>query len=362
MSKNRKHGDGSFRTLKNGKIELTISEGYDIYGQRIRKRFYGNTEAECRRKYKEHLKGIGEQTRASVEYTLAEWIPLWLNTYKRNNVQSSTYDEYVYLLGKVTAHKLGKMYLTDIKPIHITDFFAGCNYSHSVRKRLRFLLHGLFSDAIDNDYCYKNPVARAQIAKKEQGEKKSYTEDQATQILEFAKTDELFGLPIIILLSSGIRSGELRALSPDKFDFQNNIIRIDTAVKRDGSIGKPKNGKPRIVPVNENVMTFIAEKLNREQPYIIDDHIITESGLRSRYTWFFDRLNKKLTEDGKPIIEVLPPHSTRHTYSTLMQKKGMPVAIVSKILGHHSLEVTGGYTHMDDLQTLIMAVKTYSLA
>ena len=51
----RKKGDGSFRKLKTGQIELTVSDGYDIFGKRLRYRFYGATEAECRKKYKEFI-------------------------------------------------------------------------------------------------------------------------------------------------------------------------------------------------------------------------------------------------------------------------------------------------------------------
>ena len=104
------------------------------------------------------------------------------------------------------------------------------------------------------------------------------------------------------------------------------------------------------------------KKSTELQKYVIADYIVTESSLRSRYMWFFDRLNKQLATDGKHPIEVLPPHSTRHTYSTLMQARGMPTAVVSKILGHQSLEVTGGYTHMDDYKILSEAVDKYTMA
>ena len=360
--RSRKKGDGSFRKLKTGQVELTVSDGYDIFGKRLRYRFYGSTEAECRKKYKEFIKNGGESKRASNDYKLSEWIPVWLDTYKKNSVQQSTFEEYKYLLGKVSSHKIGKMKLDDIKPIHITDFFATCDYSQSIRKRLRFLLNALFEDAVDNDYCIKNPVTRAQIAKKKPGEKQSYAEEEVFRIVSFAQDDDAFGLPIIVLLSTGIRSGELRALSPDKFDFERNCVLIDSAVKRDGTIGPPKNGKQRIVPINSNVMSFIAEKINKTQKYVIADHLVTESSLRSRYLWFFDRLNKQLTAAGNAPIEALPPHSTRHTYSTLMQARGMPTAIVSKILGHQSLEVTIGYTHMDDYKILSEAVNKYAMA
>ena len=96
--------------------------------------------------------------------------------------------------------------------------------------------------------------------------------------------------------------------------------------------------------------------------YVIADYLVSESSLRSRYLWFFDRLNKYLKDEDQPPINILPPHSTRHTYSTLMQARGMPTAIVSKILGHKSLEVTSGYTHMDNYKILSDAVNKYAMA
>lgn len=84
----RKKGDGSFRKLKTGQIELTISDGYDIFGKRLRYRFYGSTESECRKKYKEFIKSGGESKRATDNYSLSEWIPVWLDTYKK-----TTYSE-----------------------------------------------------------------------------------------------------------------------------------------------------------------------------------------------------------------------------------------------------------------------------
>jgi hypothetical protein len=56
----RRKGDGCFKKFPNGTIEFTVSIGYDIYGKRQRKKFYGKTETEARRKYKEFLKEGGK--------------------------------------------------------------------------------------------------------------------------------------------------------------------------------------------------------------------------------------------------------------------------------------------------------------
>lgn len=359
----RKKGDGSFKKLPNGTVEFTISVGYDIYGKRQRKKFYGKTETECRKMYKEFLKGGEKQPSSSKEYTLSDWLDIWLKTYKENKVQSSTYDDYVNLSKHVKEHKIGKMKLSNIKPIHITEFFTDfLNYSKSFTNQMRFVLNGGFECAIDNDLCLKNPVKRAEITKKTQPEKESFTEDEVKIIIDFAKTDNLFGIPIYLMLNTDMRSGEMRALTIDKIDLEKGIIFVDKSIKSNGELGLPKNGKARIVPLNLEAVGFLKEKLNKETRYLIgDSYYISADGFKSRYNWFFNRLNTLLKNTNRKPIFRKPPHSTRHTCATLWQDKGMPMELISELLGHQSTGVTKRYTHTQ-INTLTQAVEKYTFA
>ena len=226
---------------------------------------------------------------------------------------------------------------------------------------MRFLIGAAFECAVDNDLCTKNPVKRAEIAKKSTPEKEAYTEDEVHTILDFAKTDELFGVPMYILLNSGIRGGEMRALSVDRIDFDNGIIKIDRAVKETGELGKPKNGKIRYIPLNSEATEFLKSELHGKIGYIIGgDYYVSKDGFRGRHDWFFKRLNQFLESEGKPPIVMKSPHSLRHSFGTLCQKSGMPVAILMEIMGHSSREMTDHYTHVGDITTLSEAIKKYS--
>jgi site-specific recombinase XerD len=49
----------------------------------------------------------------------------------------------------------------------------------------------------------------------------------------------------------------------------------------------------------------------------------------------------------------LKPHATRHTFATTLIRRGAPIAHVSKLLGHASVDTTmQTYTHLvtDDLR------------
>jgi hypothetical protein len=132
----RKKGDGCFRKLPNGTVEYIVTIENDIYGNRQRKRFYGKTESECRKKYKEFLKAGEKQQGKTQERTLSVWLDEWLSTYKANKVEASTYADYIYLANHVKEHKLGGMKLTAVKPLHVTEYFTNkAEYSHSFLKR-----------------------------------------------------------------------------------------------------------------------------------------------------------------------------------------------------------------------------------
>ena len=361
----RKKGEGSYRKLPNSSYEFAIDVGNDIYGKRIRKRFYGSSESECRKKYKAFLKEGDKKPTQPKEHNLSSWIDEWLTVYKQGKCEDSTFRDYTYLANHVKEHKIGLMKLTVIKPIHITEYFSNKNeYSHSFIKRMKFLLNAAFETAIDNELIDRNPIRRAEIAKKTTPEKESYTETEAKIIEEFAKSDELFGVIMFIMLNSGIRAGEARALTVDKIDLDKGVIIIDKAVKKTGELGLPKNNKTRLIPLEDYVTEFLRVKLKGKTGYIVGgkEYHTTHSGFRGRYEWFFDRLNKHLEAKGENPITMRSPHAVRHTFASERTKRGMPVAILMELMGHSSREMTDHYTHVGDLRTLTEAVKKYSFS
>jgi integrase len=366
MKNNRKKGDGNFTTLKSGTIEFTVSLGFDENGKRVRKKFYGKTRAECRKKYQKHL-AEGDEPKSAPEtqpqeLKLADWIDEWLSTYKANKVEASSYEDYQNLASHVQRNKLGSINITQVKSKDVTAFFntAIAEYSHSFRKRMKFLLNAAFNSAIDNDICIKNPVRSAEIASKEQGEREPFTESETGIIVNFAKSDDLFGLAMFIMLNTGIRSGEMRALTTDRINLDIGFITIDRACKRSGELGKPKNNKTRYIPLEDDVIEFLRERLSQKSGYIIGgDYFVSREGFRSRYLHFFNRMNKHLETTGAEPIPFKSAHCTRHTFGTLRQKHGMPIAMVSALLGHCSTEVTDKYTHLGDIATLTESVNKY---
>jgi integrase len=365
----RENGSGSFRKLSSGKLEYTVSIGFDDEGVNQRKRFYGATKNECKRKHDEYKAAVaaGEKPkpRAVVGYTVSGWLEFWLRTHKGKKVSKATYKDYVGLANHVKGHRLGDIKLADVLPMDVTEYFADkSDYSHSFIKRMKYVLTAAFEAALDNDQIKgRNPVRRAEIIVKEQPEKEAFSEDEVRAIIEFAKTDKRFGLPVYIMFNTGVRSQEIRAMVMSQIDFNSGIITIDRAINRSGELDKPKNKKTRYIPVKPEVLEFIKTETVGKTGYILGETTyVTKSGFESRYRHFVNRLNKGLVSQGRKPIDGKSPHASRHSCATLWQKRGMPLAMVSALLGHSSTEVTDKYTHVKDTSILSEAVQKYGIS
>lgn len=358
----RKKGDGSFTRKSNGTISYRIDYGYDeLTGKRIRKTFTGKTEKECRKKARDYEKGLENQEIVYTTRTLGEWLMEWLEVYKEKSVSPATYSNYLFNAKIICADSLAQFELIDIKPIHIQKFYQrNHQYSKSVLDKLRFLLQAAFESAIDNDLCYKNPAKHVLLPPKKTHEKNPFSEQEIKTIIKYAPYDS-FGFAIIILLMTGLRSGELRALLTTDIDLTNRIITINKAINRDQQIALPKNKKSRHVPISNELYQWLIKSV-RPGTYVLGGNtFLTKDGFESRYKTFFRHLNQWCEENHLEPVVYKPPHTTRHTYASILVKQNIHMKIIQIILGHSDIEMSAHYSHAD-LETLRQAVSNLKMA
>ncbi len=366
LTERRGRGDGSFRELPTGTIEFTVSAGADAYGRRQRKKFYGQNESDCRRQYKQWLKDVGQQKAVVTSYTLGAWLDRWLASYKgkripagERQIAQSTIDEYTSLAERVKKYRISNVQLTDIRPIMLSEFFQTdmSGYSHTIIKKTRFLLNAAFEAALDNDYCHKNPMRNVAVPQKPQEDKSAYDDLSIRAIVRFAARDKDFGPAILLLLGTGMRTQELRALTVNRIDYDTRTIVVEAAIKETGKLGTTKNRKPRVVPIRRSLARHLRGKFHSREGYVLGGaQYINRDSFRCAYDAFFNRLNKDRLSRGLPAVKRLPPHCCRHTYSTVMQRKGVPLPVVSALLGHSATGITVKYTHLDTLDDMRKAV------
>jgi len=112
---------------------------------------------------------------------------------------------------------------------------------------------------------------------------------------------------------TGLRRSELLAIHCT--DFQDGYL----------TVNQSKSGKRRTVPVPRNLWP-ICQSLPFD---------LTEAKLRRDF-----EIARKLI--NRPEIRL---HDLRHSYATLLMRKGVSASVLRDILGHSSLSVTSRYAH-----------------
>jgi len=157
-----------------------------------------------------------------------------------------------------------------------------------------------------------------------------------------------YGKGLIIMLYTGLRVGELMALTWEHIDFEKCVLRVEQTAteymdyegdvpKISRSIGTPKTkASIRAIPLTPIVVELL-EQLKVDYP-ISDEYIFGRlEGGHVRYLRFWECTNTIAKQMG---IEGLHPHCMRHTFATRCLEKGINIKVIQELLGHSSIKMT----------------------
>lgn len=155
------------------------------------------------------------------------------------------------------------------------------------------------------------------------------------------KKDKMLG--VIVCLYTGLRIGELLALSPSSVDFDKRLLTVSRSCHDSPSglkIDTPKTkSSARVIPLPKELIPILKTlKRTSKADFLITDNGKTLS-VRS-YQRSFELLLKKLNIPHRGF------HSLRHTFATRALECGIDVRTLSEILGHKNPTVTlNRYAH-----------------
>ena len=104
------------------------------------------------------------------------------------------------------------------------------------------------------------------------------------------------------------------------------------------TVGLTKNGKNRTIPFDDTPVEEILEKRNTGKGKPTDKVFAGINERRLYYLWWQMRDELGFGKD-------VTIHTLRHTYCSRLVASGLDLRTVQQIMGHHSLEVTQGYSH-----------------
>jgi integrase len=145
---------------------------------------------------------------------------------------------------------------------------------------------------------------------------------------------------------SGLRQGELAALTWDRVDFDRRLITVDFSFH-----GPTKTGDVRRVPITDALLPILRQwRLQRPDSLVFANR--AGNMLRPCDRVFAETLHRVLDAAGFPRPEsgnqkhYIRFHDLRHTFASQWMMAGRDLFKLQKVLGHKSTELTLRYAHL----------------
>lgn len=151
----------------------------------------------------------------------------------------------------------------------------------------------------------------------------------------------------------GIREGELLALTPADFDFENETVRINKSYQRlhgEDVITAPKTKKSiRTI----KMPTFLVEEMQ--------EYLKMLYGLKKKdriFTVTKHYLHHEMDRGAKAAgVKRIRIHDLRHSHISLLIDMGFSAVAIADRVGHESIDITYNYAHLFPSKQAEMASK-----
>lgn len=234
----------------------------------------------------------------------------------------------------------------------------GRGYSMTYLRTIHAQLSSILNHACKYYNLRSNPCrAVGTIGEKEAGEMLFWTQEEYEQFIEAVKDKPKSFYAFEILYWCGLRTGELLALTPRKFDFERNTIRVDESLQRlkgKNVITAPKTKKSiRTVMMPEFIAVGIKDYLNSFYK-IGDDDLIFDF----TKSFLHHEMDRGCRISGVKRIRV---HDLRHSHVSLLIEQGFSAIAIADRVGHESIDITFRYAHLFPTKQLEMVNSLESL-
>lgn len=321
----------------NGKdyFRLTKTVGHKIVdGKRklVRKTFYGTSRRDAEKKY---LAWLGNQNKDSVDpLRLVSDLAKEFNSAFKNNDKfaQSTIDLY---MGAYKTHfddlSIGNIRIGELTGDHIQTAYEDLKISEDALVTLHKWMKHFIKYCQKRGYC--NDVLSLVVMPKKKkvvhAEEIIVWEDDEIELVKNTMQEHPYYPCIMLALYAGLRVGEVLGLKWT--DIRNNEIHVNRQLYR-GDLKAPKYNSNRIIPLHP-VIKKALEDYPRKNDYIFT----TKSGLHIEYHNFKRSLERAYKKHNIPNKKF---HAYRATFCTNLCRKGVPLEVASKLMGHKDIKVT----------------------
>lgn len=262
---------------------------------------------------------------------------------RENTVRTKDYIMELKVLPYFGDKKLTQISTADIRRWQNSLMKEG--YSPTYLKTINNQLSALFNYAVRYYDLSSNPCQKAgSMGKGKAEEMQFWTQEEFEAFIEVLKDKPVSYYAFMTLYWTGVRLGELLALSLADFDAEKKTLSITKSYQRISGrdvITEPKTAKgKRIISLPDFLVAELEEYVSRLYGMMADDRLfmITKS--------YLEKEMRRGTElSGVKRIRL---HDLRHSHASLLiSKLGVQPKLVSERLGHEKIQTTlDTYSHL----------------
>ena len=364
-------GEGTVRLRKDGRWEGTYIAGVDENGKKFRKNVLAKSKLECVEKLnaaqaqctkeQEIIANCGYLKEA--DPTLEDWYQIWVKIFLKGVIKEYTLFSYCCNFERYILPRIGGLKLSEIDGVVCQKLCAdlltngrmrdvknkGKGLSSVMVQDIKRLLSSCLQKAVDEGIIEKNPTKKVKIPNDKKIEMQTMKREEIGVFLEEAKRSGLYEF-YLLELSTGMRLGEICALTWDDFNYKYKTISVNKNAPSafGGAVittPKTENSVRTLKLTDECAELLELMKLRRpdESNIMFPDPKTGERRNGSAVTVQLHRIQRRA---GLPRIRF---HDLRHTFATLMLEQGADIKTVSYMLGHSDVRFTmNRYIHVTE--------------
>lgn len=286
------------------------------------------SKAEANRIFVQLVAQVERKIHEAVVPTWSATITSFLETCRNRGLTENTISDYSTCLDAYTFKEWGKRPIDTITTQEVRELIrqkAG-DKSPGHQKNILKFIRGVFNHGVETGAIARNPCPdmKFRIGDKI---KKVLTEEQLRTFLNKAKQMDVEWYPIwATAVYTGMRNGELFALTWDKVNLDDRFILINASWNNIDGFKDTKSGDDRMVEIAPNLVTVLKElKLKSNgSPFVFPRVRNWDKGEQARELRLF------LMGIGLPPIRF---HDLRASWATVLLSKGVEPIRVMKAGG-----------------------------
>ena len=147
---------------------------------------------------------------------------------------------------------------------------------------------------------------------------------------------------VTVQLLTGLRVGELLAITPEDIDIENKTLSVNKTKHASGIFTSPKTlSSIRLIEIDDITLEILMRYMSASET-------------------LFDTTIQTLNQNLKNVK--LSTHMFRHTHVALLVEAGVPIKVISERLGHAKVDTTLDiYTHVTENMKLDLRTKLNNL-